>query len=293
MKPPPFAYRRVATADEAVERLAQYGDDAKVIAGGQSLVPMLALRIVRPGVLVDVSRVAALRHATREGDVLRVGALARHRDLSAAAVAGPDDGYGVIRRVVPLVGHEPIRTRGTFGGSVAHADPAAEWPLVCALLDAEFLSVGPSGGRVTPAAEFFLGYFTTALQPDELLVEARFPRPWPGAAVHEHARRHGDFALVSAAAAVRLGAHGRCTDVRLALGAVDDVPVRLPDAERVLAGTDLGTDVTAEAIDVATSSIDPAGDIHVSAAQRRRLAAVLLRRAVTDAHERARKALAP
>lgn len=287
MKPPPFAYRRVEAPEEAVELLARYGDEAKVLAGGQSLVPMLALRLVRPAVLIDVSRIVSLRHATREGDVLRIGALARHRDLADAAVGGPDDGYGVVRRVVPLVGHEPIRTRGTFGGSVAHADPAAEWPLLSVLLDAELIALGPAGERAIPAAEFFLGYFATSLEPDELLVEARFPRPWRGAAVHEHARRHGDFALVCAATAVDVGEDGACTAARVALGAVDDLPLRVADAERVLVGSSLQEEAIAEAADAAAAAIDPPADVHASAPHRRRLAAVLVRRALTEARDRA------
>jgi carbon-monoxide dehydrogenase medium subunit len=286
VKPPPFAYRRVEAPEEAVELLVRYGDEAKVLAGGQSLVPMLALRLVRPAVLIDVSRITALRHATRDGETLRIGALARHRDLADAAVGGPDDGYGVVRRIVPLVGHEPIRTRGTFGGSVAHADPAAEWPLLSVLLDAELVALGPAGERTIPAADFFLGYFTTALESDELLVEARLPRPWRGAAVHEHARRHGDFALVSAATAVETGEDGRCTAARVALGAVDDVPLRVPQAERVLVGSRLQDEAIAESAAAAAAAIDPPDDIHASGGHRRQLAAVLLRRALTEARER-------
>jgi carbon-monoxide dehydrogenase medium subunit len=287
VKPPPFAYRRVEAPEEAVDLLARYGDDAKVLAGGQSLVPMLALRLVRPAVLVDVSRIGSLRHATREGDVLRIGALTRHRDLADAAVGGPDDGYGVVRRAVPLVGHEPIRTRGTFGGSVAHADPAAEWPLLSVLLDAELVAIGPAGERTIPAKRFFLGYFATALEPDELLVEVRFPQPWPGAAMHEHSRRHGDFALVCAATAVEAGAGGRCTSARVALGAVDDKPLRLAEAERVLVGSRLEGEAIAAAADAAAAAIDPPNDVHATSAHRRRLTAVLVRRALTEARERA------
>lgn len=287
MKLPPFAYRRVDTPHAAVEQLAQFGDDAKVLAGGQSLIPMLALRLARPAVLVDVSRVASLRFVRRDGDVLRIGALARHRDLLDASIAGDDDGYGAVGRVVPLVGHEPIRTRGTFGGSLAHADPAAEWPLLAVLLDAELVLLGPAGRRMVPAAAFLKGYFSTALEPDELLVEARFPRPWRGTAVQEHTRRHGDFAVVSAAAAVDVDADGRCIAARAALGAVADVPLRIADAERVLVGSRLEDEALGEAAAIAGGAIDPSSDVHASGAHRRRLAAVLLRRALVDARDRA------
>jgi len=284
MKPPPFAYRRVQTAEEAVERLAQLGDDVKVLAGGQSLVPMLALRLARPRVLVDVSRVADLRFARREEGGLRIGALARHRDLQSAPVAG---GHEVVARTVGLIGHEPIRTCGTFGGSLAHADPAAEWPLLAVLLDAEIVAQGPAGRRRIPAADFFLGYFTTALAADELLVETLLPRPWHGAALHEHVRRHGDFALVAAAAALDVEEDGRCAAARVALGAVDDVPLRMPAAEAVLVGTRLPDGALDEAAHVAAAAVDPPGDVHASAAYRRRLVAVLLRRALVEARDRA------
>jgi carbon-monoxide dehydrogenase medium subunit len=238
-------------------------------------------------VLIDVSRVSSLRAVRRDGDVLRIGALTRHRDMESADVCTADDGYGALSRIVRFIGHEPIRTRGTVGGSIAHADPAAEWPLMSVLLDAEIVAAGPAGDRVIKVEDFFLGYFTTALQPDEMLVEIRFPRPWAGVAVHEHARRHGDFALVSAGAAVDLGDDGRCVAARVVLGAVDDVPLRVTDAERVLVGSDLGADAIAATADAAAAFIDPPDDIHASSGHRRRLAAVLLRRAIAEARERA------
>jgi carbon-monoxide dehydrogenase medium subunit len=287
VKPPAFAYRRVERPEEAVAALERYGDEAKILAGGQSLVPMLALRLVRPSVLIDVSRLSMLRGMWRDGEGLRIGALTRHRDLERLAGDAAGVGYRALSRVVRLIGHEPIRTRGTFGGSVAHADPAAEWPLVSALLDAEMVALGPRGQRTIPVADFFIGYFTTALAADELLVEVRFARPWSGVAVHEHVRRHGDFALVSAGAAIELDGAGTCTAARLVLGAVDDVPLRAKAAEQVLVGSRLEADVSAEAADAAAAAVDPPDDIHASGKHRRRLAAVLLRRAIDDARERA------
>ena len=281
MKPPPFAYRRVVEPEEAVERLAQFGEDAKVLAGGQSLMPMLALRLVRPSVLIDVSRIASLRRVERHGDTLRVGALTRHRDLLAAA-----GGYAVLARAVPLVGHEPIRTRGTFGGSLAHGDPAAEWPLVAVTLDAELTVAGPRGERTIAAADFFHGYLSTALEPDELLVEVRLPRPWPAAAIHEHARRHGDFAMTAALAAIDVDEQGRCRAARVGLGAVADVPLRIATAERTLVGSRLEDDALAEAAGAAAAAIDPHSDAHASGDYRRRLAAVLVRQALEDARAR-------
>lgn len=266
-------------------QLAQHGEDAKLLAGGQSLIPMLALRIARPSALIDVSRIEALRYAVRAGDELRIGALTRHRELLNYDL-GP--GYGLLRRVVPLVGHEPIRTRGTLGGSIAHADPAAEWPLIAVLLDAELVVVGPAGrNRHVGAREFLQGYFTTDLDPDEMLVEIRFTCPWPGAAIHEHARRHGDFALASAAVAVDIDAGGRCREARVALGAVSDIPVRIETAERALAGTRVDDAAVEEVAALAGEAIDPPDDAHASATHRRRLAMALVKRALREAHRRA------
>jgi carbon-monoxide dehydrogenase medium subunit len=285
VKPSPFSYSRAESTDEAVAQLAQHGDDANLLAGGQSLIPMLALRLARPSALIDVSRIGDLRYAVRAGDELRIGALTRHRELLSHDLGA---GYDVLRRVVPLVGHEPIRTRGTLGGSIAHADPAAEWPLVAVLLDAELVVIGPSGrSRRVAARDFLQGYFTTDLDYDEMLVELRFPRPWPGAAIHEHARRHGDFALVSAAAAVDVDADGRCREARVALGAVSDVPVRIDAAERALEGTRLDDSSIADVATLTVETIDPPDDMHASAAHRRRLAAALVKRALREAHQRA------
>ncbi len=284
MKPPPFSYSRAESTDDAVAQLAQHGDDAKLLAGGQSLIPMLALRLARPSALIDVSRIGALRYAVRAGDELRIGALTRHRELLGYDL-GP--GYDLLRRVVPLVGHEPIRTRGTLGGSIAHADPAAEWPLVAVLLDAELVVTGPAGrSRRVAAREFLQGYFTTDLNHDEMLVEIRFARPWPAAAIHEHARRHGDFALASAAVAVNVDADGHCREARVAIGAVSDVPVRIAAAENALAGTRLDDAAIEDAGALAGEAIDPPDDAHASAAHRRRLAVALVKRALREARRR-------
>jgi carbon-monoxide dehydrogenase medium subunit len=285
VKPSPFSYTRAETAEEAVAQLARYGDEAKLLAGGQSLIPMLALRLARPSALIDVSRIGTLRYAVRTDDELRIGALTRHRELLSRQLGA---GYGVLRRVVPLVGHEPIRTRGTLGGSIAHADPAAEWPLVAILLDAELVVLGPAGRtRRIPAREFIQGYFTTDLAYDEMLVEIRFQRAWPGAAIHEHARRHGDFAVVAAAAAVDVDADGHCREARVALGAVSDVPLRSDPAERALQGTRLDDAAITEAAALAAQALDPPSDGHASAAHRRRLAAALVKRALREARRRA------
>ena len=281
VKPAAFDYHRVDTVEEALERLQELGEDAKVLAGGQSLVPMMNFRIVRPPALVDVSRIPDLDYMARDGGALRIGALTVHRDVERA-----DDGllagFGILKAAAPLVGHFPIRARGTFGGSIAHGDPSSEWCMLVRLLDAELVAQGPAGERTIPAADFFFGFFTTALEPGELLTEVRFPRPVPRAALEEFARRHGDFAIVAAAVAVE-GDDGRCDRASVVIGGVDEVPLRVEAAERVLAGSDLSPGAIEEAAQVAAREVDPSGDIHGSAEYRRKLTAVLVRRALTRA----------
>jgi carbon-monoxide dehydrogenase medium subunit len=281
MKPAAFDYHRVDTVEDALERLAELGEDAKVLAGGQSLVPMMNFRIVRPPALVDISRVPDLQYVARDGDALRIGALTLHREIEYAD-DGLLDGFGVLKAAAPLVGHLPIRARGTFGGSVAHGDPASEWCMLTLLLDGEIVARGPEGGRAIPAGDFFLGFFTTALEPGELLTEVRFARPARHAAIEEFARRHGDFAIVAAAVAVDVE-DGRCTAARVVIGGVDEVPLRVEPAEAVLTGSDLGTEAIEEAAQTAAREVDPSSDIHGSAEYRKTLTAVLLRRALARA----------
>ena len=281
MKPAPFDYHRVDTVEDALERLGELGDDAKVLAGGQSLVPMMNFRIVRPPALVDITRVPDLKYVARDDGTLRIGALALHREIEHA----DDDllgGFGVLKAAAPLVGHFPIRARGTFGGSVAHGDPASEWCMLTMLLDGEIVARGPDGERVIPASDFFLGFFTTALEPGEILTEVRLADPPDGAAIEEFARRHGDFAIVAAAAAVDVE-DGACTRARVVVGGVDEVPLRVEAAEEVLAGSDLGAEAIEEAAQAAARAVEPGSDIHGSAEYRKKLTAVLLRRALTRA----------
>ena len=238
MKPASFEYHRVDTVEDALERLGELGEDAKLLAGGQSLVPMMNFRIVRPSALVDISRIPDLRYIARDGDGLRIGGLTVHREIEHA----DDellDGFGVLKAAAPLVGHMPIRSRGTFGGSVAHADPSAEWCMLTLLLDGEIVARGAEGERTIAADDFFLGFFTTALEPGEMLTEVRFRRPLRQAAIEEFARRHGDFAIVAVAAGVESD-NGSCSHARVVIGGVDEVPLRVEAAEEVLLGSDLG-----------------------------------------------------
>jgi aerobic carbon-monoxide dehydrogenase medium subunit len=282
VKPAAFEFRRASTVEEAVGQLEELGDDAKLLAGGQSLVPMMNFRLVRPSALLDVTGVGGLEYVEAEGEGLRIGALTPHRWVELMEDPEVLEGFGVLKRAARWVGHYPIRTRGTFGGSIAHADPSAEWCMLAVLLDAEIVVLGPDGERVIPASEFFYGFFMTALEPTEMVVEVRFPEPAPHAAIQEFARRAGDFAIVAAAVSVDVS-EGKSRSASVVLGGVADVPLRVEGAEKVLEGAELGPGAFEEAGREAAQAIDPASDIHGSAEYRRDLAAVLVKRALAEA----------
>lgn len=287
MKPASFEYHAPRRLDEAVSLLGTFGDRARPLAGGQSLVPMLNMRLARPGAIVDLNGIAALAYHRVEPDMLVVGALCRHRDIELdPAVAGR---CAAIADAVPLIGHIGIRNRGTVVGSIAHADPAAEWPALALLLDAVVRIEGPSGGREIPARDFFKGVFTTDLRPGELVVEIRFR--WPpagaGSAFVEVARRHGDFALAAAGAVVDLGADGIVREARVVVAGLDAVPARLARAEAALTGRAPTEEACAAAAAAGAPALNPTGDIHAPAAYRRRLGETLVRRALLLAASRA------
>src|SRR3712207_354583 len=207
---------------------------------------MMNFRLVRPSALVDITGIADLRYIASHGEGLKIGALTPHRWVEAIEDPEVLEGFSVLKRAARWVGHYPIRTLGTFGGSIAHADPSAEWCMLATLLDAEIVAVGAEGKRVIPASAFFHGFFMTALEADEMVVEVRFPRPAPHAALHEFARRAGDFGIVAAAVALDVR-DGECRSARIVLGGVADVPLRIPEAERVLEGADVGREAFVEA----------------------------------------------
>ncbi len=284
MKPPRFSYADPATIEEALGLLAQHGAEAKVLAGGQSLMPLLNFRLARPAHVVDVNRLAALATVTTGADGgLRIGALVRQRALERSALIR--ERCPLIAQAMPFVGHPQIRARGTLGGSLAHADPAAELPAVMVALDAR-LTLRRAGGERTIAAEdFFVALLTTALAPDELLTETALP-PWPartGSSVHEVAKRRGDFALGGVAATLTLDGQGRVERARIVCFGVGPGPVRAADAERSLVGGAATPAAFAEAGRLASAGVDPSDDIHASAAYRKRLVGVLTTRALTDA----------
>jgi aerobic carbon-monoxide dehydrogenase medium subunit len=272
--------------EEVLVLLAEYGDEGKVLAGGQSLVPMLALRLTRFEHLVDLNGVAGLSGVSRSNGALRVGAMTRHRTLERSEEVDRD--VPLLARATRHVGHFQIRNRGTLGGAVAHADPAAEQPAVCLALDAVMEVASTGGVRDVPATSFFEGTFATAVAPDEVLVALRFP-VWEGRcgfAVQEVARRHGDFALVGVACGVGVGDGGGVDRAALALFGVGPEPARASAAEAALmAGAGLD-----EVARIATAGISPSDDLHASGAYRRQVAGVLVRRALTVAMEEAHRA---
>ncbi|MEW6476746.1 MAG: xanthine dehydrogenase family protein subunit M [Actinomycetota bacterium] len=286
MKMPAFRYHRPATVEEAVGLLADFGSDAKVLAGGQSLVPLLALRLSHPEHLVDIGRVGGLDSVEDGPAGFTIGAAVRHADVElspATSRANP-----LVAAAMPHIGHRAIRNRGTVCGSLAHADPAAELPAVALATEAELLARSSTGERTIPAAEFFLGYLTSALDETEILTAIRFP-PWPdrtGWSVQEISRRHGDYALVGLAALLGLGDDGRIQRAALSFFGAGATPVRVRDAEAVLIGEPPDPSAFAEAADVVTKTIDPPGDNHATAAYRAHVAGVLTRRCLAEAATR-------
>jgi aerobic carbon-monoxide dehydrogenase medium subunit len=289
MKLPPVDYEAPKTVAEAVRLLAEHEDQASVLAGGQSLIPLLALRLARPAVLIDINGITELSGLSAADGWVAVGAMTREYVAEESATLA--DTVPLLAAALPMIGHEAIRSRGTIGGSLAHADPAAELPAVACALDAVFVVHGPSGERVIPAAEWFEGYLTTSRRPDELLVGVRFPAAsrGTGTSFQEVARRHGDFAIVGLAVSLTLSG-GAISDARLAFAGVSDVPVRAADAEGLLIGETPSTELFDEAARRAADAIDPPADLHGSSDYRKKLAAALVRRglqaAADDAHER-------
>lgn len=279
MKPAKFEYLAPRALDEAIDILAASGEDAKVLAGGQSLVPSMNFRLARPARLVDINRIPGLDYLEAADGWLRIGALARHLAVERCDLQDPLG--DLLHRAGRFVGHLPVRVRGTFAGSLAHADPAAEWCLLATTLGAEIVARSQRGERIISAGDFFDTVFTTALEPDELLTEARLPLLGPDsrAGFTEFSRRAGDFAIV-AAAVLTVVRDGRIEKASIGLGGVGGRPLRAPEAEAVLVGEPPSPEVFAEAGAVAARHVTPMADIHGSAEYRRDLVGVLTRRAL-------------
>jgi carbon-monoxide dehydrogenase medium subunit len=283
MKPAPFRYHAPKTIDEAVETLAEVApDDGRVLAGGQSLVPIMAFRLSRPSHLVDINGVEALKRLAVDGDKLSIGACVRHAAFHRPVADGP---LGLLlAKVVRHIAHHPIRTRGTFCGSVAHADPASEWCLVAVTLDAEMVAKSVRGERRIPARDYFKGIMTTALAEDELLTEVRLPLLPADTrfGFYEFNRRAGDFALGMALVTYRV-VNGVMADPRVGVGGAEPLPRRMTEAEKLLAGKAPGREAFAAAAAAASAAVDPLEDATTSAEYRRDLVGTVTRRALEQA----------
>jgi CO/xanthine dehydrogenase FAD-binding subunit len=288
LKPPAFAYHDPRELEEALSLLADHGEDGKALAGGQSLVPLLNFRLAHPEHLIDLNRIDSLAYLRRAEGRLRIGAMTRQSRLERSALAA--EGWPLLSEALTYVAHAQIRNRGTVGGSVAHADPAAELPVAFAALDAEVtIASAAKGTRTIPISELFVTHLTTTIEPDELLTEiAVAPLPErSGHAFVEFARRHGDFALGGAAVQLSLDAQGSVDRCAIALLGAAAIPLRASEAEAMLRGSELDQDSARAAAEAAIADISPTGDIHGSAEYRRELCAVMVRRALVLAHARA------
>jgi aerobic carbon-monoxide dehydrogenase medium subunit len=283
MKPAPFSYHAPTSVEEAVALLAQWGpQDGRVLAGGQSLIPTMAFRVARPAHLIDINGIAELAGINVTDGVLAIGACVRHAAFASDAVPGPTG--ALLRNVVRHIAHHPIRTRGTFCGSIAHADPASEWCCVMAALDGVVVLRSARGVRRLPVAEFYQGVMATALAEDELLVAAELPLLPEGTRTgfQEFSRRKGDFAIAMALVCYRLD-NGAIAEPRVAIGGAEVSPRRIPQAEEALRGRAPGADVFAEAGAAAAAAIDPLEDINNTATYRRSLVATMVERAAEAA----------
>lgn len=278
MKPPRFNYHDPSTLDEALGLLAEHNEAAKILAGGQSLVPVLNFRLARPEHLIDINLIAELSTVKSTDAGLSIGAMTRQRTLERSDLV--KDRCPLIGQALKYVGHPQIRNRGTIGGSIVHADPAAELPSVAVALDAKLVLQRKGGERTVAAGDFFLGQLTTVIEPDEMLTRIDVPA-WPartGSSLQEVAMRHGDFALGGVATTLTIGENGKVARARIVCFGVDEIPRRVQDAENSLIGGAPDEAAFAEAGEIVSARVDPSDDIHASAGYRRRLAGILTRR---------------
>lgn len=285
MKPAPFHYAAPDTEEQTLALLHAHGSEAKLLAGGQSLVPLLSMRLARPSIIIDLNRLKTLDYIRDDDGEIRIGAMTRQRTAERSPLVSRR--LPLLAAALPFVGHLAIRSRGTMGGSIAHADPSAELPAVLVALGGSVVLCGLGKTRVVQGEDFFVSYLTTALQPHELLTEVRIPvHDRKGTAFLEIARRHGDYALVGVAAVVTMDGN-RCAHARLAFTGVGPTPVRIPDAEMALAGTVLTEAVLADVRTLVADRIDPEDDVHATVQYRKDVAGVLAVRALRIAAARA------
>jgi CO/xanthine dehydrogenase FAD-binding subunit len=283
MKPIAFEYFSPGSVAESIELLERYGEEAKLIAGGQSLVPMMNFRLARPSVLIDINGIKELGYIREEGDELVIGALTREYDLEESPLV--KDKCPILAKAISFIGHSTIRNRGTIGGSLVHADPSAELPTVITTLDAEMKIVGPSGERTLGSKDFFLTYLTSFLEPSEILTEIRIPvlPAKTGWSFMETSRRSGDFFLAAVSTILFMEDSGICKEARISLGGVGSTPIRAEEAEALLAGQELTEALIEEAGRLAIEATDAESDYHASAEYRRNLTGVFVRRTLREA----------
>lgn len=287
MKPPPFEYHDPGSVGEALALIGRYASEARLLAGGQSLVPLLNFRLASPAALIDLNQIAELSYIREQDGRLRIGAMTRQREIEFSPIVR--ERLPLLAEATRMIGHLPTRTRGTIGGSIAHADPAAEYPCVVQALGGEMVLRSASGERVLEPAQFFQGFMSTAIGADEMLVEVRLPvaEPHAGWAFEEFSLRRGDFALAGIAAVI-VAENERCVSARIAACAVGETLLRLGEAEETLREGGLSAQNIEDAAKCAAEHVRPADDIHATADYRRRLVRVLARRAIVRAAERSR-----
>ena len=283
MKPTRFHYHDPETIEEVLALLAEHGSEAKILAGGQSLVPLMNFRLARPSHLVDINRVSPLDYLTQENGAMRIGALTRQRTVERSEMVRQQN--PLLVEATEQIGHPAIRNRGTIGGTLAHADPAAEWPALALAMDATMILRSARNQRSVSASDFFVTYLTTCLEPDEMLTEIRMPSLPIGAgwSFLELSRRHGDFALVGVAVWLAADADGVCTGGAISFTGVGPGPVRARKAEARLLGERLGKELIQDVAGAVSEELEPDSDLHASAEYRKRVSGVLARRALTVA----------
>lgn len=286
MKPARFRYYDPETVEEAVSLLVEFGSDARVLAGGQSLVPLMNFRLARPKYLVDINKVSSLDYIRQGDHTLAIGAMTRQRTVETSTLV--QEKNPLLIEASRYIGHPTIRNRGTVGGSLAHADPAAEWPALAMVMDATLVLRGPQGERCIPAEDFFVTYLTTCLDPSEILVEIRIPELSRGAgwSFLELSRRFGDFALVGVAIRLTTDGSGICTDGAIALTGVGAYPVRAQSAEQLLRGERLSEALFEHVARAVAKELEPDSDLHASADYRRTVARILTLRGLAIAQKR-------
>jgi CO/xanthine dehydrogenase FAD-binding subunit len=286
MKPAPFTYIAATSLEHALSLKAEHGDDAKFLAGGQSLIPTMNFRLAQPAILIDINGIEDLAGIRPSGGTTRVGALTRYRALERDETFTQI--FPLVGEALPHIAHPQIRNRGTLGGNLSHADPASELPAIALALRARFRVQGVKHERWIDAAEFFVGALTTDLQPHEMLVEVELPSPKPrtGACFMEIARRRGDFAIVGVATMITLGQGNKCTDVRLAFCGVGETPIDASSAADGLIGQTLGEEAIRDVAASVQKMIEPGGNVHATADYQRHIAGVLTERALQTAHQR-------